>query len=181
MVRTQNIIGLPADDPLADALETYEFNIKLNPTDSWAAILQPFYGTDIWKVCKKKGYIQEGVDVKRFYEGTPLDIPNKKEIENLHKWWYFAVKYKLPVDFLRILLSQDLSEEVKEKIQDYRWELTAKEIYGLDTDGENDAQMDNADYQVTDMDGELLNDPDFDSIRNNARFQSALNELRPQS
>ena len=29
--------------------------------------------------------------------------------------------------------------------------------------------------------GELLNDPDFDSIRDNTRFQSALNELRPQS
>tara|TARA_R110000824_G_scaffold114561_1_gene265223 strand:- start:2669 stop:4153 length:1485 start_codon:yes stop_codon:yes gene_type:complete len=160
MVRTQNIIGLPADDPLADALETYEFNIKLSPTDSWAAILQPFYGTDIWKVCRDKGYIDESVDCKKFYEGTPLDIPNKKEIENLHKWWYFAVKYKIPVKFLKIILQQDLTEEVKKQIQDYRWELTAKEIYGLDTEDESGVTMDNADYQVTDMDGDLLNDPD---------------------
>ena len=61
---------------------------------------------------------------------------------------------------MKIILQQDLTEEVKKQIQDYRWELTAKEIYGLDTEDESGVTMDNADYQVTDMDGDLLNDPD---------------------
>jgi anaerobic magnesium-protoporphyrin IX monomethyl ester cyclase len=130
-VRLQNIIGLPVDDPLADALETFEFNKKINPTDSWVAILQPFYGTDIWKECIDKKLITEDVDCMNFYEGTQLDIGCKKQIDNLHKWWYFAVKYKFPTEFLKILLEQNLDTDIKKKIQDYRWDITAKEIYKL--------------------------------------------------
>ena len=130
-VRLQNMIGLPVENPLEDALETYEFNKLANPTDSWASILQPFYGTDIWKYCIEHNFINEHTDCTTFYDGSQLDIPNKSEIENLHKWWYFAVKYKLPTEFLRILLTQELTKETKDMIQKYRWELTSKEIYKI--------------------------------------------------
>ena len=130
-VRLQNMIGLPVKNPLEDALETYEFNKLANPTDSWASILQPFHGTDMWKYCMEHKYIDEYTDCTTFYDGSQLKIPNKSEIENLHKWWYFAVKYKLPTEFLRILLTQELTPETKKKIQDYRWELTSKEIYKI--------------------------------------------------
>lgn len=130
-VRLQNIIGLPVDDPLGDALETFEFNRYLNPTDSWVAILQPFYGTDIWKHCLDRGLLNPDDDCLNFYETTPLRIQNRKEINNLHKWWYFAVRYKFPTEFLRILLMQDLSDDTRDQIQKYRWDLTAKEIYRI--------------------------------------------------
>jgi radical SAM superfamily enzyme YgiQ (UPF0313 family) len=130
-VRLQNMIGLPVENPLEDALETYEFNKLANPTDSWTSILQPFHGTDMWRYCLEHKYITEYTDCTTFYDGSQLNIPNKSEIENLHKWWYFAVRYKLPTEFLRIILTQELTPETKKKIQDYRWELTSKEIYKI--------------------------------------------------
>lgn len=131
MVRVQNMIGLPVDNPLEDALETFEFNKILNPTDSWCSIFQPFKNTDAWKLCINKDLIDKNTDCTVFYDSTQLNIKNKIEINNLHKWWYFAVKYKFSLDFLKILLAQNLDNSVKENIQKHRWDLTAKEIYNL--------------------------------------------------
>jgi hypothetical protein len=125
------MIGMPVNNPLEDAFETYKFNKLANPTDSWCSILQPFYGTDLWKYCIDKKLIDDGVDCTNFYEETQLNIEHKEEINNLHKWWYFAVKYKLPTELLKILIKQPLSKETKENIQQYRWKLTSKEIYKI--------------------------------------------------
>lgn len=131
LVRLQNMIGLPVDDPLADAIETFEFNRKLNPTDSWASIFQPFKKTKIWEQCVEKGLIDKDQDCLRFYDGTQLKIENASQINNLHKWWYFAVKYQFETPFLKLLINQELDDDTKKRIQDYRWEKTAKEIYKI--------------------------------------------------
>jgi radical SAM superfamily enzyme YgiQ (UPF0313 family) len=130
-MRLQNMIGLPVENPLKDALETLKFNQELDPFDSWCSIFQPFKKTDAWKLCLEKKLIDLDTDCINFYEGTQLNIPNKKEINNLHKWWYFAIAHKLPIEFLKIILKQELSQDIKKEIQDYRWEKTAKEIYKL--------------------------------------------------
>ena len=51
--------------------------------------------------------------------------------------------------------------------------------------GDNDKALDKIDFLINIPGGfhygELLNDPDFDSIRDEPRFKSALNKLKPLS
>jgi len=130
-VRLQNMIGLPVDDPLADALETLEYNIKINPTDSWSAIFQPFPKTDLWKYCLDTGIIEEDTQAKTFYSGTQLKIPDPEKIDRLHKWWFFAVKHQLPIELVKILLEIPIPDEQMDKLQEYRWDIAKDLLYGM--------------------------------------------------
>ena len=130
-IRLQNMIGLPVENSYQDAIDTLKFNQKINPTDSWASIFQPFPKTKIWEQCMERGLIDENTESNNFYESSVLKIENIEKIDRLHKWWYFAIKYQMPIELVEILLEQPLTEDVKEKIQNYRWETTAKIIYGL--------------------------------------------------
>lgn len=129
-VRLQNMIGLPVDNPLEDALLTFEYNKKLNPEDSWAAIFQPFPKTDLWHHCVDKGFITEDDECMNFYDDTVLRIPDAEKINCLHKWWHPAVKHKVPREFLEFLLEIPLTSEQKRSIQERRWSKSAKELYG---------------------------------------------------
>lgn len=130
-VRLQNMIGLPVDDPLEDALVTLEMNQKINPTDSWAAIFQPFVGTDLWKYCLDKGLIDIESQTTAFYEKTILNIEDSEEINRLHKWWFWAIKYQLPIEFIRIVLKIPLSDDIRKELQEYRWEVAKDLLYEM--------------------------------------------------
>ncbi len=130
-VRLQNMIGLPVDDPLEDAIATLEMNQKINPTDSWAAIFQPYYGTDLWQYCLDNELIEISTKTKAFFEGTVLNIKDAEKINRLHKWWFFVIKYQFPIEFVRLLLEIPLDEEMKTKLQDYRWDLGKDLLYEM--------------------------------------------------
>jgi radical SAM superfamily enzyme YgiQ (UPF0313 family) len=130
-VRLQNMIGLPVEDPLKDALDTLAYNMKIDPTDSWAAIFQPFPKTDLWKECIEKRLITEQTQAVNFYENTQLRIQDAEKINRLHKWWFFAVKYKIPIELIKILLDVPLSEEHNKRIQDFRWSVAKELLYGM--------------------------------------------------
>lgn len=128
-IRVQNMIGLPVDDPLQDALETLKFNYELNPTDSWVAIFQPYKGTEIYKLCLEKGLLDDESDGSYFYESSPLRIEDIEQINTLSILWSYFVKYKIDMDLVRILIKQPLSKNVKEELQAHRWAQTAKKVY----------------------------------------------------
>jgi anaerobic magnesium-protoporphyrin IX monomethyl ester cyclase len=130
-VRLQNMIGLPVDNPLKDALDTLEYNQRIGPSDSWAAIFQPFPKTDIWHYCLEKGLIVKGTECMNFYDDTRLKIKDAEKINALHKWWYFIVKYGIPVDVVKILIELPLTDERKTAIQDLRWKEAARLMYNL--------------------------------------------------
>jgi len=130
-VRLQNMIGLPVRDPLGDALDTLSYNQKINPTDSWAAIFQPFPKTDLWTYCIEKELINENTECVNFYDDTCLNIPDAEKINRLHKWWFFAVKHQLSLELILTLLELPLTQEQKSKLQNLRWEIGAKLLYGM--------------------------------------------------
>lgn len=130
-VRLQNMVGLPVDDPLKDALDTLAFNIEINPTDSWAAIFQPFPKTDLWKVSLERGLITEDTQAVRFHEGTQLKIPDAEKINRLYRWWYFIVKHRLPMELVKILIELPLSREQENTIQSLRWDIAKGLLYGM--------------------------------------------------
>lgn len=99
--RLQNMIGLPVPDPLADAYETLDFNIKCNPTSSWCAILQAYSGTRVHDKAFHEGYTQEKspVDVQFFGRST-LKIQQRVLVERLHKLWPIITQH--PALFRRL-------------------------------------------------------------------------------
>ncbi len=130
-VRLQNMIGLPVDDPLEDALVTLEMNQRINPTDSWAAIFQPYYGTDLWQYCLDNGLISIDTKTKSFADGTVLNIKDADKIDRLQKWWFFAIKYQFPLEFVKLLLEIPLDSEISTKLHDYRWEVGKNLLYEM--------------------------------------------------
>lgn len=130
-VRLQNMIGLPVDDPLQDALDTLEFNISVYPTDSWASIFQPFPGTEMWQYCVDKELINTGTQSANFYEGTQLNIKDAEKINRLHKWWFFIVKHQLPKELIKILIDLPLTDEQKNEMQNFRWNIAKELLYGM--------------------------------------------------
>lgn len=131
-VRLQNMIGLPVDDPLQDALDTLAMNIELNPSDSWCAIFQPYPKTDLWKECIQKGLIDKDKEAGTFNDNTVLKIKDADKINRLHKWWYYVVKNQVPIEFVRdVLLEIPLTQEQMTLMQNTRWEIGKKLLYGL--------------------------------------------------
>jgi len=130
-VRLQNMIGLPVEDPLKDALDTLKMNQEINPTDSWASIFQPFPKTDLWHFCLDKGLITPETQSRAFYEHSPLKIKDVEKINRLHKWWFFAVLYQLPIELVEILLDIEITEEQEQRFQEFRWDVAKKLLYGM--------------------------------------------------
>jgi radical SAM superfamily enzyme YgiQ (UPF0313 family) len=132
-VSLENIIALPLEDPLKDALETLAFNIKMPQVHSWCALYQPFPHTELWKYCIDNGYYKPSKYTKFFlFEDTsPLNIKNKTELSRLQKWWYYIVKYKLPMEFVPTLMNQELSPEFAEQLNKHRYEMSGKELYSV--------------------------------------------------
>jgi len=77
------------------------------------------------------GFFKAQASCNNFYEDTCLDLPDKDRIQRLQKWWYFIVKYQLPMELVHILLDIPLTQEVDSKIQELRWQSAAKSLYGL--------------------------------------------------
>lgn len=129
--RLQNMIGLPVDDPLQDAFDTLIFNQKVQPTDSWVSMFQPYRGTQLWEYCKNKNLINPNSNGGTFYEGSVLNIPNVEQINSLYKWWPYLVKYNIPMELIKILIDIPLSPAIQKRLQDYRWEDGRKLLYGF--------------------------------------------------
>jgi len=96
-VRLQNIIGLPVADPLADAFETLDFNIKVNPTSSWCAILQAYKGTRVYEIAKEAGMApKDGRVDEGFFGISTLNLKDRRRLERLHKLWPLITAYPKP-------------------------------------------------------------------------------------
>lgn len=96
--RMQNMLGLPVDDPISDALETLRFNIKCRPTLSWCSLLQAYPGTSIAEYVVKKGIVKSQEELiplvnSTFFDETSLPIKDSKKIIRLHKYWSAVVRW----------------------------------------------------------------------------------------
>ena len=99
---TQNMIGLP-DESLEDAFETLRLNIRVKPTYAWVSLFQPYPGTAIYEYAKQRGYFSGTVDdiPPDYYSDSLMDIPNKKELENLQKLFSIGVAFPFLLPLIR--------------------------------------------------------------------------------
>jgi len=128
-VRLLSMIGLPVDDPLGDALETLEFNMRMQPTESIISVFQPYRGTALWDYCLKKGLVDPDVKMGTFYSGSKLKIKDAKKIDSLYHWWPYAVRYQMPIDLVKILIEIEIPPDVQDKLQRYKWEFGKREFF----------------------------------------------------
>lgn len=127
--RMQNMLGLPVDDPLSDALETLRFNIKCKPTLSWCSLLQAYPGTAIADWVVKKGIVKSQDELiplvnSTFFDDTSLPIKDAKKIERLHKYWSAVVRWPFLYSivcnlFIHIDLGKRFTNWIFEKAKNY--------------------------------------------------------------
>lgn len=132
--RIFNMIGLPIENPLKNAIDTLKFNQKVQPTESWVSIFQPYPKLKLTQYCLEKGFISKDVVGKSsddYFSGTQLNIPDKDKIDRLQKWWHFIVTHNIPTEVVDILISLPLSKEQSRTLQEMRFEYSKKELYGI--------------------------------------------------
>lgn len=105
--RTYNIVGLP-DETLEDAFSTVELNIKIKADYPWCSIFSPFPGTELTDYAFNKGYLGKEFDYdsldKSFFLETKLNIPHRKEIQNLQKFFQTAVLWPWTYPIIKRLI-----------------------------------------------------------------------------
>ncbi|MFH1523283.1 MAG: radical SAM protein [Patescibacteria group bacterium] len=111
---TQNLIGLPVENPLEVDFETLDFNIKVRPQFAWSSILYPYPGTEIEQIAIEKGMFNSDFEKIHVSNKTTsiLDFGNKKlnrQIINLHKLFGIIVQFPVLRPFTKLLISLPLS------------------------------------------------------------------------
>jgi len=93
-IMLQNMIGLPGGSLKKD-IETLKLNIECRPEYPWVSIFQPYPRTRIAEFCEAQGLYDGnlGAIQERFFDSTILKIKNKREIENLQKWFALATHF----------------------------------------------------------------------------------------
>lgn len=103
---TYNMIGLPTET-LEDAFRTIRLNAKIKADFPLCTILQPYPGTKIFDYCVSSSLIEENYspdDIVTMYEKSVLKIKDKKQLENLHRFFYLGCKFPSLLPFIKILI-----------------------------------------------------------------------------
>ena len=99
--RTYNMLALP-NETLEDAFQTVRLNIKIKTDYPWSSLFQPFPGTELTEFARERGLIDAHSSFKpSFFEKSLLLLPERKEIENLHRLFFYAVKFPFLFPFIK--------------------------------------------------------------------------------
>ena len=167
--RMQNLLGLPVDDPLGDALETLRFNVKCRPTLSWCSLLQSYPGTVIADYVLKRGIVKSLDDLKlqvnaTFFDEMSLPVKDKSKIERLHKYWSAVVRWPwLEWIVIHVLIYINFGKKfhnwIFEKSKQY---INAKEYWRVDRQFDRHLSM--LRNPLDRLGGELVRNPERDEV-----------------
>lgn len=89
-----NMLGGPGAT-LEDELDTIRLNIKCKVDHPLVSIMQPYPMFDIEDMTKEMGYAVAAYDdfPVKFNRTSSIEFENKREIENMHKWFPIVVRY----------------------------------------------------------------------------------------
>ena len=133
--RMQNMIGLPLSNPLEDALNTLQFNMRHRVTDAWCSIFQPYPRTALGQYCVDHGFVSDDQlnhCGESFFDESRLNIPHKAELHALQKLWYFVIEGDLPMDLVQILMRGRFDAQVADDLQRLRFRCSRRKLYGIE-------------------------------------------------
>ena len=113
-LNSQNLIGLPVDNPLEIDLETLDFNILCKPYFAWSSILYPYPETEIAKVAIDRGMFDASYEKIHVSNKTTsalkFEEPGlKRKLVNLHKIFGIVVQFPFLRPYTRLLISLPLT------------------------------------------------------------------------
>lgn len=94
-INTNNMVGIPGET-IENAWETVKLNQKIKPTTSWCSIFQPYPGTRLTEKLLASGEITNDTFdniPQSYFEKSVLKNKNIHYFVNLHRFFYFAVKF----------------------------------------------------------------------------------------
>jgi radical SAM superfamily enzyme YgiQ (UPF0313 family) len=119
--RIENMVGLPLNS-LQDNIETMKLNYKCKPTIGWASLFQPFPNTKLGNFCKSSGLWDGNINTinPSFFDTSPLEIENRKEVERLQKLFSLAVGNKIIYFLIPLLIRLPLDNIFKKIYLKYK-------------------------------------------------------------
>lgn len=103
--RTYNMMGIPGET-LDDAFQTIKINSTINTDYPWCSILQPYPKTKIEKYALAHSLFDSGQAhiSASFFHDTILHFKQKRELLNLQKLFFFAVKFPRLTPLIKMLI-----------------------------------------------------------------------------
>jgi radical SAM superfamily enzyme YgiQ (UPF0313 family) len=105
--RTYNIMGLPGET-LADAYSTVQINIDIKTDFPWCSIFSPIPGVALTDHAIAEGYLGpdfNSSDINQsFFLDNTLKLENKREIQNLQKFFQTAVQFPWTFPLIKLLI-----------------------------------------------------------------------------
>lgn len=108
---SQNIVGLPVENPIENALKTIRLNIECKVTYAHFTLLIPFPKTPIERFCKENGYLPESRNIQSLSPSVFTESllkyrteKDNRQIDNLHKFCSIVVRYPFLLPFVRLLI-----------------------------------------------------------------------------
>lgn len=103
--RTYNMVGIP-EETIKDAFQTVKINIKIDTDYPWCSILQPYPKTKIEEYTRSKNLLNsDSVSISSsFFRDSVINSKYKRELINLQKLFFFAVKFPLLLPVIKILI-----------------------------------------------------------------------------
>ncbi len=104
-----NLLGLPIKDALKKDLMTLKMNIKYKPTMAWSSLFTPYPQTELANYAIKEGYFHGDYDKipanNKIHSCLTFSSEyEKRQIENLHKFFGITVQYPFILPLVRILI-----------------------------------------------------------------------------
>ncbi|MFH2058558.1 MAG: radical SAM protein [Pseudomonadota bacterium] len=92
---TFNMFNIP-DETVEKAMETIALNLKIrNKNYPWSGLLQPYYGTDIFKYANKKGLIPEGGTGANFFHKGTIQQPDTEKLMLINSSFYWIIRFPI--------------------------------------------------------------------------------------
>ncbi len=101
-----NMLGAPGGT-LDDEFETIQLNAECQVDHPLCSIVQPYPQYDLNDITKGMGYAVDHYDElpSQFNRRTSIEVPNRRAIENLHKWFPVLVRHPKLVPLARRTLN----------------------------------------------------------------------------
>ncbi len=108
--RAYSIIGLPGET-VENAFETISLNIRIKTDFPWCSIFTPYSETEIVDYAMAQGYLKDEYldDMSgTYFKNSLLENKEKKELENLHKFFQTCVLMPWTIPVIKVLIKLPL-------------------------------------------------------------------------